>query len=474
MAAPDQGETNFILSTQRIFGWVGLSAWLAAAGPVDQIAVVDAGRGSRGTQGFPSGRLPQPLRALGGRVTADSLHLFAPAVRWPGSMVESIDSTEAEALRAWVARAAGLRAPAAWRVIPADTSRTLPPRHDALGALESRFMELADLPGVPGHESRVRNAILAALPTWARPLATVDTAGNLVVTAGPDRDPIAFVAHMDEVGFEVDRILPDGRVTLRRMGGAVLQSWEGVPALLHLEPAGGRAPAPLRGVFVPRDSARTRIPASLTAWFGVDSARLVADGVRPGLGVTAYKRAARLAGTRITGRASDDRTGSAALLAAIAAIDPARLPRKVTFVWSVREEGGLNGARAFGNTVGSALQRVYAIDTFVSSDTPLESPHFAHAPLGSGAVLRGLDDGSMVPRAERDRVLALARQHAIPIQVGTTQGSTDGSAIAPWGAPNIGLSWPGRYSHGPAEMLDLRDVDALARLIAAIARDPRQ
>jgi len=47
------------------------------------------------------------------------------------------------------------------------------------------------------------------------------------------------------------------------------------------------------------------------------------------------------------------------------------------------------------------------------------------------------------------------------------------AAIQGWGPVNIGLSWPGRYSHGPAELLDLRDVDSLIRLIAAIANDGR-
>ncbi|MGQ0646798.1 MAG: hypothetical protein ACT4P7_04455 [Gemmatimonadaceae bacterium] len=88
-----------------------------------------------------------------------------------------------------------------------------------------------------------------------------------------------------------------------------------------------------------------------------------------------------------------------------------------------------------------------------------------------GAVLRGLDDGSLPPRTERDRILRIARSANIPLQAGTTQGSTDGSAISPWGPPNVGLSWPGRYSHGPAEVLDLRDVAALARLVAAVAME---
>lgn len=65
--------------------------------------------------------------------------------------------------------------------------------------------------------------------------------------------------------------------------------------------------------------------------------------------------------------------------------------------------------------------------------------------------------------------MRIARARGIPLQVGMTFGGTDGSAIQIWGPRNIGLSWRSRYSHGSAEVLDLRDLDALARLILAIA-----
>ena len=51
-------------------------------------------------------------------------------------------------------------------------------------------------------------------------------------------------------------------------------------------------------------------------------------------------------------------------------------------------------------------------------------------------------------------------------------GSTDGSALTAMGPVNTSLSWPGRYSHSPAEVLDLRDVDALARLVGALVITP--
>jgi putative aminopeptidase FrvX len=417
--------------------------------------------------------------ALGARRAAlartsdiQQVRVLAPRARFAGSMADTIDTEDARALRTAVADAAGVRLDdgASWIAPPLDTATSLPPRSRAEGAIERQWMALADLPGVSGHEGAVRASVLAELPAWARSRALVESMGNIVVAMGPARDRVAFIAHTDEVGFEVDSLLSDGRVTLRSRGGAVLPSWEGVPALLHFDAvASAPTPAALRGDFVPRDSGHTRSPRALTAWFGLDRMQLTALGVRPGLSLTAYKFADRLLGSRVTGRASNDRTGSTALLLALRRLDPYALQHAVIFVWSVQEAGGLNGARFFGDRSGRTIRRVYSIDTFVSSGTPKESPHSAYAPLGSGAVLRGLDNSSLVPRAERDRIIAIARAHAIPLQVGTTFGRTDGSAIQQWGLPNVGLSWPGRYSHGPAEVLDLRDVDAVISPVVAVA-----
>jgi putative aminopeptidase FrvX len=478
------GETIFIVSTLRSYAWLGLSRALAQLGRISSLAIVvdgtggeASGRGGRGGRAGGGGRGGRGGRGAPNPRGADAAasSVIAPRVMYPGTMVETITADEARSVLTAVAEAAdvGLEANVRWVAAPLDSARQLSNRGGIVGQLERQWMALADLPGVAGHEHLVRSAVMAALPAWARQRAVVDSIGNVIVAMGPERDSVAFIAHLDEVGFEVTGIQGDGSVTMRTRGGVVVPSWEGVPAMLHFDPAGSVAPpAPLRGVFVPRASGTTRSPGSLTAWFGMDSAALVARGVRTGQSVTAYKRADRLLGTRITGRASDDRTGTMALLFAIKRINPDSLPHKVIFVWSVMEEGGLTGARFFGDQHGRNLRRVYSVDTFVSSDTPKESPHFAFAPLGSGPVLRGVDNASLVPRAERQRVQQVARAHAIPLQVGTTFGSTDGSAIQPWGPVNIGLSWPGRYSHGPAEVLDLRDVEALVRLVVAVAKTP--
>ena len=83
-----------------------------------------------------------------------------------------------------------------------------------------------------------------------------------------------------------------------------------------------------------------------------------------------------------------------------------------------------------------------------------------------------IESSSVSPDHERDRTRRTAVAAGIALQIGLTQGGTDGTEFTFWGAPNQGLSWPGRYSHSPGEVLDLRDLDALARLIEALATTP--
>ena len=174
-------------------------------------------------------------------------------------------------------------------------------------------------------------------------------------------------------------------------------------------------------------------------------------------------------GARFTARSIDDRAGTAALILALSRLDTARLDHKVLFVWSVQEETGLSGAAYAARRLGPTVRRVYAVDTFVSSDSPLESHRFAYAPLGAGAVVRALDNSSATPPGEVARVQRIAAAHRIPLQVGTTNGGNDGSTFARYGAVDVPLSWPGRYSHSPVETADLTDVWSLAKLIAAVA-----
>ena len=469
------GETIFLLTTLRSFGHDGLEAALRSLGKVDQITLIDSGEATNSV----SQRKVEKPSYLPESTGLSSLTVLSVRTRYPGSLVESVDVADAAALRAEIEKAAGVTTRA--RVLDSghmDLLRQRPDQSaswnsDSLSTTATLLKTLADVYSVSGHEQSVRAAVLAALPQWARSQAKTDAEGNLIVEAGPDRDPVMFIAHLDEVGFEVTNVAADGTVSLRTRGGLFPSLWEGQPALLHFDPVNNqRARAPLQGVFVPRDTATAKQPEAVTAWFGMDGAALKQLGVVNGLAVTAFKEATRLGLTRFTARGLDDRAGSTALVLAAKRIDPALLKRRVILSWSVREETGLEGAIAMSRHYGPSVKRVYSVDTFVSSDSPAETTRFAHAPLGQGAVIRGLDNASVAPTAELERVLNIAARQNIPMQVGATNGGTDGSAFIRYGVLHVGLSWPGRYSHSPVEVLDLRDLQALERLVYALALAP--
>lgn len=471
------GQTVFVLSTQSSFGWSGLSGGAARLGAFDEATVfAPVSLSSGSAAAIMRGRFA-PRTRIAPDITADSVLRVAVRARFAGSLIESVSASDLDSLLAAVRTVSGLGVGTTpWMELRPSPNTSPTYVRDSLSAAADILTRLVELSAVADREAPVRAAIRSALPDWARKRAVRDSAGNLIVAMGPDRDTTVFLAHMDEVGYTVRSIDAGGLVTLAPEGGFNGAAWEGQPAILDIDPAPPNSmsesstPTRLAGVFVPREQAKLRRPQVVRAWFGFDSAQLVAKGVRPGQAVTAYKRGERLAATGFTARALDDRAGDTALLLAIAAINPNTLTHKVIFVWSVQEETGLFGAAAVARSIGTSVHHAYAIDTFVSADTPLESQIFAFTPLGDGPVLRASDDGMIVMQSERQRIVALACANRIPLQVGTTKGATDADPFVAHGAIAAQLGWPGRYSHSPAEVLDLNDLQALARLVQALAK----
>jgi len=114
---------------------------------------------------------------------------------------------------------------------------------------------------------------------------------------------------------------------------------------------------------------------------------------------------------------------------------------------------------------------VHAVDTFVSSDSPLEDQRYGDAKLGRGAVVRAVDTSHEAPIEAVRATLKLAKDKDIPLQYGVTSGGNDGVPFAERGSINVPLAWPLRYSHSAVEVADLRDLESLARLVVALSRE---
>jgi len=341
---------------------------------------------------------------------------------------------------------------------------------------------LTETYGASGHEDPVREQVKKLLPSWGKP--ETDAAGNLILKMGSAKanssaKKIVFIAHMDEIGYQVRSIEPDGRLLMDVLGGGYTEYFLGHVMLLHKADGtavGGVLELPAKwdqpGFEWPHGPKAMDEPAHM--YVGTHSAEETQKlGIKVGDWATVPKQYRPLIGTRANARSFDDRVGCAALIEAVKALGQDLGDRQVTFIWSTEEEVGLKGAAAAAERMakeGNAPDFVFAIDTFVSSDSPIESKRFADAEIGKGFVIRAVDNSNIAPREYVDRVVKLANENKIPVQYGVTGGGNDGAVFVRYGAVDVPLSWPLRYSHSPAEVIDTRDYDALAKIVAVLAK----
>ena len=403
---------------------------------------------------------------------------LAIATSWSDTPAETIDGEDVQSLEDLLQLYAQGKGTPPQEAIAARRARQT--NHEEISSVPATTELLSRLTttyGASNHEEPVREMVKSLLPKWAKP--ETDDAGNLILhlsnaSAAAKTPKILVIAHMDEIGFEVKSISNDGRLEVEPLGGMISSFYQGHPALVHT--SAGDLPAVIElpngwdeaSFEWPNDS-ENPIRVDVGARTPEEAAKL---GVKIGDSITIPKNYRPLIGTRANARSFDDRVGDTALISAVWSLGHLLHDRDVTFVWSTGEELGLDGAAALAKRLaaeGDEPDYVFAVDTLVSSDSPLESKRFADAQIGKGFAIRAVDDSNIAPAPLADRLAHLAHTNGIPVQLGVTGGGNDGSAFVPYGSVDIALGWPLRYSHSPAEVIDTRDVDALARIVGVIA-----
>ncbi len=352
---------------------------------------------------------------------------------------------------------------------------------DALPRMDALLEELIRVPGIPGHEEQVRDLVQARLPDGVS--SVTDTMGNLVAqltngdVPGPAEAPsgLMFVAHMDEIGFLVTHVTPGGFLRVKPLGGIDPRTVFG--QAVRVVTRDGEVP----GVFtvtpphLMRDRAKEMkaVPKidELLIDIGAESAD---DAAELGVAVLDFavlqKHVFELAGGRICGRALDDRAGCYVLLRALERLvaEKASPSVPVYFAFSVQEEVGLRGAQLLARKYD--LSHAFAIDSTSSADWPGVDPALSSARVGAGAALRVADNATVIPRAFRDELRALAEEHAIPLQIVFGGGGTDARPFQAAGPHVMSLAFPVRYTHSAVEVAALSDIEATVDLVCAIVR----
>ncbi|WP_232686042.1 M20/M25/M40 family metallo-hydrolase [Halobacterium zhouii] len=303
-----------------------------------------------------------------------------------------------------------------------------------------------------------------------------DAYGNAVATYdGSDGDAdspeFAFAGHADEVGFIVASVSEDGFLRIEPIGGVDNTVSEGTQIHVHttdgvVNGVIGQTATHLRGFGGDEEAADvTEQHVDIGAEDGDHARELVeiGDPATPAAGVH------ELAGTRLAGRALDNRAGAWVAAEALRRAAERGVDCTVHAVSTVQEELGTKGAQmvAFDLDPDAAV----VVDVTHAGDNPTyPGKRATEVELGGGpTVARGAANHPLVVRAVRDA----GEDEGIDVQVETNglRTGTDADAFftARGGTPTLMLGIPNRYMHTPAEVVDTDDLTDAAAVLAAFA-----
>ena len=335
--------------------------------------------------------------------------------------------------------------------------------------------QLLTAPGPSGYESAPAAAWRAAAEGFGAQVSS-DTLGSALarVAATGEGPRLAVVGHIDEIGLLVTHVDDDGFLHFTGVGGwdpqvLVGQRVEVIARDGALPGVIGRKP-----IHLMRDDEERKKVVELKG-LHIDVGARDGDEAR---GMVRVGDVAVIAGEphelpnqRVVSRALDNRLGAfVALEAARLVAEAGGAPGEVVAVAAVQEEVTFAGAQ----TTAYALEPGVAVvvDVTHATDAPGVDPKELGAhEFGSGPVIQR---GSIINPRVFELLHAAAEAEGIPFTVSASarRTGTDADAIhlTRAGVPTGVVSIPLRYMHSPVEMVQLDDVSAAARLVAAFAQ----
>lgn len=344
--------------------------------------------------------------------------------------------------------------------------------------LREILVDLMETPGLAGHEDRVRHRIGHWLRSHAGVTGESDRLGNFWKTfpGEPDAPSVLLFTHMDQLGFVVRKIEPDGFVRLERLGGVperalaaqamTLCIGEGrdVPCVIASKSHHATQPEEKYQVVRYRD-------LYIDAGFA-SASEAEAAGVRIGTPVVYAPRAMELGESRIAGTSVDDRAGCAALIVLAASLARRKHGPTVHLAFTTQEEFNLRGALPLAQRLKPDI--AIQIDLMLATDTP-DTADLGDMKLGHGPGMslysfhgRGTLNGviphpalvTLADSAAAARNLTLQRSAQTGVLTDLSYVQLVGEGVAA-----LDLGYPMRYSHSALEVCDLRDLHSLVELL---------
>lgn len=341
---------------------------------------------------------------------------------------------------------------------------------DAENAVIAHLRHLVRLTGPSGSEEDVVRAVFRAASGLADRVE-VDSFGNVIAVreAAEGARRLILAAHMDEVGFRVRQIGPDGFLRLEKVGGTDDRILPAQRVWVRTEKERLLGVIGTKSAHLLTDADRQRVVPypELYVDIGARSADEAAGmGARVGDPVGFVGDLAELGrgSGRYTGHALDDRAGCAVLLALLERYRDEPPPATLIVAFTVQEEVGLRGATAVARAFDADV--ALALDMTAAGDTP--EVNGGHLRLGQGPTIKVMDFSTLAHPAVRRGLLAAAQEGGIEVQQELLRGiGTDAGALqhAGKGIPAGAVSVANRYTHSPVEVLDERDLEGALELL---------
>jgi putative aminopeptidase FrvX len=340
-------------------------------------------------------------------------------------------------------------------------------------SFEALLGEIFSVPSPSGYEHFMTRKIQQYLPQGL--IAEKDNMGSLYLTAGKGNQPLTLLACMDEVGYIVSGINEEGYLLLDRVVPAPYQIYDsfhvGHPMLVWTEKGAVSAVMAIPSVHILSREGRQQLQNfSLDQAFldiGARSKNEVKEkGVRMLDAVTPVPELTWLTGDKIAGSSLGSKTSSTLLLYLAGKIEAGKLAQETTFIWIAQTKFLARGSRpraamgALRVKMNLNPENVLIIDVI-----PVERSGQSEVSLGKGPVLAYLEkSGSKL----REKIEEIAKQNGIPLQ---HLPGFESSLMSPFSSGEtdvLTLGLPVKFPSTPVEVLDLKDILALEKLLSGL------
>jgi endoglucanase len=334
--------------------------------------------------------------------------------------------------------------------------------------MKELLRELCLTDGISGDECAVRELIIEKIKGLCE--YSTDPLGSLICFKKGKKTPekkLMICAHMDEVGFMVTYIRPDGTLSFDTVGGVD-------PAVVigrQVRVGKDRISGVVGSTAVHNLSKEQREKAPTIGSLYIDiGAEDKADAEKHVfLGDCVYfdSEFVDLGERRIKAKAIDDRAGCAMMIEMMH-----EEPEYDTyFVFNVQEEIGLRGSTASAFAVAPDFAIV--LESTTAADIDGASGAKRVCEVGKGPVVSFMDRSTMYDKELYRLAFDTAKELDIPCQTKTmVAGGNDAGAIhkSGKGVRTIAVSLPCRYLHSPSSVIEFADMENSYSLVKNLAK----